>query len=227
MNVKLVSFTVPCTDDLPLDSDVLDLIAYCARVSNPSNQQNTDTSDKLIKYLVKHKHWSPFEMANATLEIETTRDIARQILRHRSFTFQEFSQRYADPVKDLSFEPRQARLQDQKNRQNSIETDDRELHKEWLRIQQDVIRQSKFAYSWATNNGIAKEVARAVLPEGLTMSRMYVNGTIRSWLHYIDIRSDIATQKEHREIAVACAKAIAEIFPMVTEFTHAEEDRAE
>ena len=227
MNVKLVSFTVPCTDDLPMDSDVLDLIAYCARVSNPSNQQNTDTSDKLIKYLVKHKHWSPFEMANATLEIETTRDIARQILRHRSFTFQEFSQRYADPVKDLSFEPREARLQDQKNRQNSIETDDRELHKEWLRIQQDVIRQSKFAYSWATNNGIAKEVARAVLPEGLTMSRMYVNGTIRSWLHYIDIRSDIATQKEHREIAVACAKAIAEIFPMVTEFTHAEEDRAE
>ena len=227
MNVKLVSFTVPCTDDLPLDSDVLDLIAYCARVSNPSNQQNTQTSDKLIKYLVKHKHWSPFEMANVTLEIETTRDIARQILRHRSFTFQEFSQRYADPVKDLSFEHREARLQDQKNRQNSIETDDRELQKEWLRIQQDVIRQSKFAYSWAVNNGIAKEVARAVLPEGLTMSRMYVNGTIRSWLHYIDIRSDIATQKEHREIAVACAKAIAEIFPMVTEFTHAEEDRAE
>ena len=227
MNVKLVSFTVPCTDDLPLDSDVLDLIAYCARVSNPSNQQNTDTSDKLIKYLVKHKHWSPFEMANATLEIETTRDIARQILRHRSFTFQEFSQRYADPVQDLSFEPREARLQDQKNRQNSIETDDRELKKEWLRIQQDVIRQSKFAYSWAINNGIAKEVARAVLPEGLTMSRMYVNGTIRSWLHYIDIRSDIATQKEHREIAMACAKAIAEIFPMITEFTHAEETRSE
>ena len=227
MNVKLVSFTVPCIDDLPMDSDVLDLIAYCARVSNPSNQHNTDTSDKLIKYLVKHKHWSPFEMANVTLEIETTRDIARQILRHRSFTFQEFSQRYADPVQDLSFEYREARLQDTKNRQNSIETDDRELKKEWLRIQQDVIRQSKFAYSWAVNNGIAKEVARAVLPEGLTMSRMYVNGTIRSWLHYIDIRSDIATQKEHREIAVACAKAIAEIFPMVTEFTHAEEDRAE
>lgn len=227
MNVKLVSFTVPCTDDLPLDSDVLDLIAYCARVSNPSNQHNTDTSDKLIKYLVKHKHWSPFEMANATLEIETTRDIARQILRHRSFTFQEFSQRYADPVKDLSFEYREARLQDTKNRQNSIETDDLELKKEWLRIQQDVIRQSKFAYSWAVNNGIAKEVARAVLPEGLTMSRMYMNGTIRSWIHYIDIRSDIATQKEHREIAMACAKAIAEIFPMITEFTHAEEDRAE
>ena len=226
MNVKLVSFTVPCTDDLPLDSDVLDLIAYCARVSNPSNQQNTDTSDKLIKYLVKHKHWSPFEMANATLEIETTRDIARQILRHRSFTFQEFSQRYADPVKELTFETREARLQDEKNRQNSIDTDDRELHKEWLRIQQDVIRQSKFAYSWAINNGIAKEVARAVLPEGLTMSRMYVNGTIRSWIHYIDIRSDIATQKEHREIALACAKAIADIFPMITEFAH-EESRGE
>ena len=220
MNVKLVSFTVPCTEDLPLDSDVLDLIAFCARVSNPSNQQNTDTSDKLIKYLVKHKHWSPFEMANATLEIETTRDIARQILRHRSFTFQEFSQRYADPVKDLSFEYREARLQDTKNRQNSIETDDRELQKEWLRIQQDVVRQSKFAYSWAINNGIAKEVARAVLPEGLTMSRMYVNGTIRSWLHYIDIRSDVATQKEHREIALACAKAISEIFPMINDFAH-------
>ena len=227
MNVKLVSFTVPCTDDLPIDSDVLDLIAYCARVSNPSNQTNTETSDKLIKYLVKHKHWSPFEMANATLEITTTRDIARQILRHRSFTFQEFSQRYADPVKDLSFEYREARLQDQKNRQNSIETDDRELHKEWLRIQQDVIRASKNAYQWALANGIAKEVARSVLPEGLTMSRMYVNGTIRSWLHYIDIRSDVTTQKEHREIAMACAKAIAEIFPMITEFTHAEENRSE
>jgi thymidylate synthase (FAD) len=220
MNVKLVSFTVPCTDDLPMDSDVLDLIAYCARVSNPSNQQNTDTSDKLIKYLVKHKHWSPFEMANATLEIETTRDIARQILRHRSFTFQEFSQRYADPVEELTFETREARLQDTKNRQNSLETDDSELQKEWVRIQQDVIRQSKFAYSWAINNGIAKEVARAVLPEGLTMSRMYVNGTIRSWIHYIDIRSDMATQKEHREIAVACAKAIAEIFPMINDFAH-------
>ena len=227
MKVKLVSFTVPVTEDLPLDSDILDLIAYCARVSNPSNQTNTDTSDKLIKYLMKHKHWSPFEMANATLEIETTRDIARQILRHRSFTFQEFSQRYADPVKDLSFEYREARLQDQKNRQNSIETDDRELQKEWLRIQQDALRAAKDAYQWAISNGIAQEVARAVLPEGLTMSRMYVNGTIRSWLHYIDIRSDVATQKEHREIAMACAKVIAEIFPMITEFTHAEESRSE
>jgi thymidylate synthase (FAD) len=220
MNVKLVSFTVPCTDDLPLDSDVLDLIAYCARVSNPSNQTNTDTSDKLIKYLVKHKHWSPFEMANATLEIETTRDIARQILRHRSFTFQEFSQRYADPVKELTFETREARLQDTKNRQNSIETDDTSLQEDWNRRQELLINQAKAAYEWAIERGIAKEVARAVLPEGLTMSRMYVNGTIRSWLHYIDIRSDIATQKEHREIAMACAQAIAEIFPMINEFTH-------
>jgi thymidylate synthase (FAD) len=227
MNVKLVSFTVPCTDDLPLDSDILDLIAYCARVSNPSNQHNTDTSDKLIKYLVKHKHWSPFEMANATLEIETTRDIARQILRHRSFTFQEFSQRYADPTKDLSFTTREARLQDQKNRQNSIETDDEVIKELWEKMQDKIIREAKVAYTWAVTRGIAKEVARAVLPEGLTMSRMYVNGTIRSWLHYIDIRSDVATQKEHRDIAMACAKAIAEIFPMITEFTHAEEDRAE
>jgi thymidylate synthase (FAD) len=225
MNVKLVSFTVPCTDDLPLDSDVMDLIAYCARVSNPSNQTNTETSDKLIKYLVKWKHWSPFEMANATLEIETTRDIARQILRHRSFTFQEFSQRYADPVKELTFEIREPRLQDTKNRQNSIEVNDAKLEDEWSNKQLGLIEMAKMTYNWAIENGIAKEVARAVLPEGLTMSRMYVNGTIRSWLHYIDIRSDVATQKEHREIAMACAKAIAEIFPMITEFTHAEEDR--
>ena len=227
MKVKLVSFTVPCTDDLPLDSDVLDLIAYCARVSNPSNQTNTDTSDKLIKYLVKWKHWSPFEMANATLEIETTRDIARQILRHRSFTFQEFSQRYADPTKELTFNTREARLQDQKNRQNSVETDDEILQDMWTNMQEKVINEAIAAYKWAVAKGIAKEVARAVLPEGLTMSRMYVNGTIRSWLHYIDIRSDVATQKEHREIAMACAKAIAEIFPMITEFTHAEESRSE
>jgi thymidylate synthase (FAD) len=227
MKVKLVSFTVPCTEDLPLDSDVLDLIAYCARVSNPSNQQNTDTSDKLIKYLVKHKHWSPFEMANATLEIETTRDIARQILRHRSFTFQEFSQRYADPTKELNFTIREARLQDEKNRQNSVETDDEILQDMWAKMQEKVTSEAIGAYKWAIAKGIAKEVARAVLPEGLTMSRMYVNGTIRSWLHYIDIRSDVATQKEHREIAMACAKAIAEIFPMVTEFTHVEESRSE
>ena len=225
MKVKLVSFTVPCIDELPMDSDVLDLIAYCARVSNPSNQTNTETSDKLIKYLVKHKHWSPFEMANAMLEIETTRDIARQILRHRSFTFQEFSQRYADPVKELTFEIREPRLQDTKNRQNSIEVSDAKLEDDWSNKQLGLIEMAKMTYNWAIENGIAKEVARAVLPEGLTMSRMYVNGTIRSWLHYIDIRSDVATQKEHREIAMACAKAIAEIFPMITEFTHAEEDR--
>ncbi len=220
MKVKLVSYTTPCIDGLGQDSDILDLIAYCARVSNPSNQTSTDTSEKLINYLIKWKHWSPFEMANITLEIETTRDIARQILRHRSFTFQEFSQRYADPVKDLSFEYREARLQDTKNRQNSIETDDRELQKEWLRVQQDVIRASKDAYQWAIGNGIAKEVARAVLPEGLTTSRLYVNGTIRSWIHYIEIRSHEATQKEHREIAVACAEAISKIFPLINNFTH-------
>jgi thymidylate synthase (FAD) len=167
-------------------------------------------------------------MANATLEIETTRDIARQILRHRSFTFQEFSQRYADPTKELSFITRDARLQDQKNRQNSIDTDDEVLQDIWTKMQDKVLDEAVAAYRWAITKGIAKEVARAVLPEGLTMSRMYVNGTIRSWLHYIDIRSDVATQKEHREIALACAKAIAEIFPMVTEFAHnAEESRSE
>ena len=226
MKVNLISFTVPCIDEIPLDSDVGDLIAFCARVSNPGNQLNTATADKLIKYLIKHKHWSPFEMANALLEIETTRDIARQILRHRSFTFQEFSQRYADPVKELTFETREARLQDQKNRQNSIEVDDENLQTAWNIQQQAVIDQAKLAYEWAIQSGIAKEVARSVLPEGLTMSRMYVNGTIRSWIHYIDIRSDMSTQKEHREIAVACAKAIADIFPMITEFVR-EESRGE
>ena len=226
MKVNLISFTVPCVDEIPLDSDVSDLIAFCARVSNPGNQLNTATADKLIKYLIKHKHWSPFEMANATLEIETTRDIARQILRHRSFTFQEFSQRYADPVKELTFETREARLQDQKNRQNSIEVDDENLQTAWNIQQQAVIDQAKRAYEWAIQSGIAKEVARSVLPEGLTMSRMYVNGTIRSWIHYIDIRSYMSTQKEHREIAVACAKAIADIFPMITEFVR-EESRGE
>ncbi len=220
MKVKLVSYTTPCIEELGEDSNVLDLIAYCARVSNPSNQLNTETSDKLINYLVKWKHWSPFEMANVCLEIETTRDIARQILRHRSFTFQEFSQRYADPVKDLSFETREARLQDTKNRQNSIETDDSDLQKDWNHRQELLINQAKAAYEWAIERGIAKEVARAVLPEGLTMSRMYVNGTIRSWIHYIDIRSDKATQKEHREIAVACAEAIGKLFPLVNTFKH-------
>jgi thymidylate synthase (FAD) len=220
MKVKLVSYTTPCIDELGTDSDILDLIAYCARVSNPSNQMNTETSQKLIQYLVKWKHWSPFEMANATLEIETTRDIARQILRHRSFTFQEFSQRYADPVKELTFETRETRLQDTKNRQNSIETNDAALDDAWSNKQLALIEMAKMTYQWAIEQGIAKEVARAVLPEGLTASRMYVNGTIRSWIHYIEIRSHDATQKEHREIAVACAEAISKIFPMVNEFVY-------
>jgi thymidylate synthase (FAD) len=207
-------------DELGEDSDILDLIAYCARVSNPSNQLNTDTSEKLINYLIKWKHWSPFEMANVCLEIETTRDIARQILRHRSFTFQEFSQRYADPVKELTFETREARLQDTKNRQNSLPTEDLDLRWQWEKLQQGVIEVSRNAYEFAIKNGIAKEVARSVLPEGLTMSRMYVNGTIRSWIHYIDIRSDKATQKEHREIAMACAEAIGKLFPLVNNFKH-------
>ena len=219
MKVKLVSYTTPCVAELGHDSDLLDLIAFCARVSNPSNQTNTDTTDKLIGYLIKHKHWSPFEMANVCLEIETTRDIARQILRHRSFTFQEFSQRYADPVKDLSFTYRDARLQDTKNRQNSIETEDYSLQLEWLYQQREVVNAATKAYQWAADNGIAKEVARAVLPEGLTMSRMYVNGTLRSWLHYIEIRSNEATQKEHREIALACATAISKLFPLIDTFT--------
>lgn len=214
MNVKLVSYTKPVLEELGEDSDILDLIAFCARVSNPNNQHNTATSDKLIKYLMKHKHWSPFEMANICLEIETTRDIARQILRHRSFTFQEFSQRYANPVQDLTFEKREARLQDQKNRQNSIEVEDVELEAGWNSMQELVLIHARNAYNWALDNGIAKEVARAVLPEGLTMSRMYVNGTIRSWLHYIEIRADEATQKEHRLIALECAKVIAQIFPL-------------
>lgn len=220
MKVKLVSYTTPCIEELGEDSNVFDLIAYCARVSNPSNQLNTETSDKLINYLIKWKHWSPFEMANIMLEIETTRDIARQILRHRSFTFQEFSQRYADPVKELTFETREARLQDQKNRQNSIETDDTQLQEMWEKMQWDLIEKTRGVYNWAVSQGIAKEVARAVLPEGLTMSRMYVNGTIRSWIHYIDIRSHEATQKEHREIALACAEAIGKLFPLIHNFKH-------
>lgn len=221
MKVQLVSKTVPVLDHLHNGEDgIQELIAYCARVSNPSNQMNTETSDKLIEYLIKWKHWSPFEMANVTLEIETTRDIARQILRHRSFTFQEFSQRYADPVKELTFETRETRLQDQKNRQNSLPSDNTSLDMQWNIQQSNVIAAAESAYKWAIEHGIAKEVARAVLPEGLTMSRMYVNGTLRSWIHYIDIRSDKATQKEHREIALACASVIAEVFPLITRFTH-------
>ena len=224
MNVKLVSYSQPSKEFLSEGlEDVQDLIAYCARVSNPSNQFNTETSERLIRYLVKHKHWSPLETVSACLEIETTRDIARQILRHRSFSFQEFSQRYADPTQDLSFVVREARLQDTVNRQNSVEldmTDDdnRRLQYHWEQHQKNLIKAAQEAYTWAIDHGIAKEQARAVLPEGLTMSRMYMNGTLRSWIHYIDLRSSNGTQKEHMEVARACAKVIADIFPMAESF---------
>lgn len=219
MKVKLVSYSKP-SEEMVQDGleNVQDLIAFCARVSNPTNQLNMETAEKLIKYLIKHKHWSPLEMVSACLEIETTRDIARQILRHRSFSFQEFSQRYADPTKDLSFVIREARLQDVVNRQNSVETDDKELIRLWNEKQQAVIRATQDAYTWAVGNGIAKEQARAVLPEGLTTSRMYMNGTLRSWIHFIEIRSGNGTQKEHMEVARECACAIAAIFPMVGDF---------
>jgi len=199
--------------------DVQELIAFCARVSNPSNQFNTDTSEKLIKYLIKNQHWSPLEMVSACLEIETTRDIARQILRHRSFSFQEFSQRYADPTKDLSFVLREARLQDTKNRQNSVENTNLALAAWWEERQKRVIEEAKNAYEWAIQNGIAKEQARAVLPEGLTVSRLYMNGTLRSWIHFIELRSANGTQKEHQEVARECAKVIAEVFPLAKELT--------
>jgi thymidylate synthase (FAD) len=194
-----------------------DLIAYCARVSNPSNQLNKETSEKLIKYLIKHKHYSPLEMVSACLEINTTRDIARQILRHRSFTFQEFSQRYADPTKDLGFVLREPRLQDTKNRQNSIENEDPDLIVAWFDKQKKVIDAAQEAYKWAIDNGIAKEQARAVLPEGNVISRLYMSGTLRSWIHYIDLRSGNGTQKEHMEIALECAREIAKVFPMISE----------
>ena len=220
MNVKLVSYSKPAEGfEAEGIDNVQELIAYCARVSNPSNQMNTETSEKLIRYLVKHAHWSPLEMVSACLEIETTRDIAHQIVRHRSFSFQEFSQRYANPVEDLAFVIREARLQDTKNRQNSIELDpedeiDRKLEQDW-RIQQDkVVLAASKAYQWAIENGIAKEQARVVLPEGLTKTRLYMNGTLRSWVHYIELRGANGTQKEHMEIAKECAKVIAEIFPL-------------
>ena len=209
VKVKLVSYSKPT--EFFKDEGIVDaqeLIAYCARVSNPSNQMNTKTSEKLIKYLIKNAHWSPLEMVSACLEIETTRDIARQILRHRSFSFQEFSQRYANPVDDLDFTIREARLQDEENRQNSIETDDQELKDQWVDLQNNVITTAKEAYLWAIDNGIAKEQARAVLPEGNTVSKLYMNGTIRSWIHYIQLRSDNGTQKEHMDIALACAEVI-------------------
>jgi thymidylate synthase (FAD) len=216
MKVEVISYSQPAVH---FAENMTELVAFCARVSNPSNQANKDTSEKLIKYLIKNKHWSPLEMVSLTLEIETTRDIARQMLRHRSFSFQEFSQRYADPTKDLTFEVREARLQDTKNRQNSVELDltdpdQRELNKLWEAQQHAVIKAARDAYTWAIQNGIAKEQARAVLPEGLTISRMYMNGTLRSWIHYIELRAANGTQKEHMEIARACAEAITAIFPM-------------
>jgi len=222
VNVRLISFSMPSEEmvDMELDS-VQDLVAFCARVSNPNNQFNKETSEKLIQYLVKHKHWSPLEMASACLEIETTRDIARQILRHRSFSFQEFSQRYAEPSEfGEQFVFREARLQDTVNRQNSIETDNQALHCLWENHQRRVIEQAQSAYEWAINNGIAKEQARAVLPEGLTKSRLYMNGTLRSFVHYIELRTANGTQKEHMELAREVARVIAHIFPMVLEFTH-------
>ena len=215
MKVKLVSYSTPTEEFLNEGIDnAQELVAFCARVSNPSNQLNTETSEKLIKYLIKNAHWSPLEMVSACLEIETTRDIARQILRHRSFSFQEFSQRYANPVKDLEFVTREARLQDLKNRQNSIENDDEEISNMWIEKQEHLINEARDTYNWAIENGIAKEQARAVLPEGNTVSRMYMNGTLRSWIHYIELRSGNGTQKEHMEIAVACAEVITKIFPM-------------
>jgi thymidylate synthase (FAD) len=211
--VKLIGITQSVVPEVPT---VNDLLAYVARVSNPSNQLNTETAPKLLKYLVKHQHWSPFEMASMTVEINTTRDIARQILRHRSFSFQEFSQRYAR-ADDLGFEFREARLQDQKNRQASLETDDRELMEIWEDKQRDVLLQVKDAYTWALNNGIAKEQARAVLPEGITQSRLYMAGNIRSWIHYCLLRTDMATQKEHREVAQDCLLILMEQFPALRE----------
>jgi len=224
---KLISYSKPSEfitygDDFDMPKDCQDLISYCARVSNPSNQSNTKTAEKLLRYLAKHKHWSPFEMVSACIEINTTRDIARQILRHRSFSFQEFSQRYANPVEELEFVTREARMQDDKNRQSSIEVDDETFQLDWEREQKRVIWMCKQVYAAAIKKGIAKEVARAVLPEGLTTSRLYMNGTIRSWIHFIELRSANGTQKECSEVAVACAEAISKIFPMAEEFVNVE-----
>ena len=220
MKVKLISYSKPSRamyEEGLLDAQ--ELVAFCARVSNPSNQFNMDTADKLIRYLIKNKHWSPLEMVSACLEVETTRDIARQMLRHRSFSFQEFSQRYADPTKDLDFVLRDARLQDTKNRQNSIETEDAALKVWWDAKQKFIIDTVKQTYAEAIEKGIAKEQARAILPEGNTVSRLYMNGTLRSWIHFIELRSANGTQKEHQEVALECARVIAEVFPLAEEFT--------
>jgi thymidylate synthase (FAD) len=215
MKVTLISHS---KSNVPGIETLEDMVAYCARVSNPENQFNTETGTRLIKYLINNSHWSPLEMVHVTLEIETTRDIARQILRHRSFSFQEFSQRYADPTKHLNFETREARLQDTKNRQNSLYTDDQVLKDTWKCKQRDLANAAIDLYSWATENGIAKEQARAVLPEGLIQSRLYMAGSLRSWLHYIQLRTENGTQKEHREVATECAKVIGEIFPLMREY---------
>lgn len=212
-SVKVVAVSNPTIDGMSVD----EFIAYVARVSNPSNQMNTETAPKLLRYLAKHAHWSPFEMVSICMEIDTTRDIARQVLRHRSFSFQEFSQRYADPTKDLGFVRREARLQDMKNRQNSIDTDDEELQQKWEDMQWEFINEARDLYEWAIENGIAKEQARAVLPEGLTQSRMYMNGTLRSWIHYCELRMENGTQKEHREIATMAWNEIIKIFPSLTD----------
>ena len=217
MNVKLINYS-----QSPDGMNLLEQVAFAARVSNPSNQNNTETAEKLVRYLIKHQHWSPLEMVSVCLEIDTTRDIARQILRHRSFSFQEFSQRYAR-ADDLGFELRDARLQDTKNRQNSIEMDlntdeQRQIAYQWENLQNDLLKRTKDVYTWALDKGIAKEQARAVLPEGNTKSRMYMNGTLRSWVHYIQLRSGNGTQKEHRDVALACADAIEPIFPMIKEY---------
>lgn len=217
MKARLISYS-QTAENLHVGKNIQELIAYCARVSNPSNQTNEETSERLLSYLAKHQHWSPFEMVSACIEIETTRDIARQILRHRSFSFQEFSQRYANPTEDLGFVLREARLQDEKNRQNSVEIDDELLQQKWETVQKNVIAESRIAYKWAIENGIAKEQARAVLPEGLTESRLYMNGTIRSWIHFIELRSGNGTQKECQQVALACAEAIKEIFPLTEKF---------
>jgi thymidylate synthase (FAD) len=219
MRVRLISYSQPSAkffNETGMYS-LEDLVAHAARVSNPTNQMNKETAPRLINYLIKNKHWSPLEMVSATLEISTTRDIARQILRHRSFSFQEFSQRYADPTQ-MEFELKEARLQDPKNRQNSVEVDDPRLHDEWKRHQAAIAAQSSAAYKWAIDNGIAKEQARAVMPEGITASRMYMSGTLRSWVHYIQLRSSNGTQKEHMEIARECGKVLSDVFPMITEF---------
>tara|TARA_Y100000289_G_scaffold63658_1_gene74469 strand:+ start:3395 stop:4066 length:672 start_codon:yes stop_codon:yes gene_type:complete len=217
MKVKLISYSQP-VEGLEELKNIQEVVAYCARVSNPDNQINAETSEKLLKYLIREKHWSPFEMVSVCMEIETTRDIARQILRHRSFSFQEFSQRYANPDDSLGWENREARLQDTKNRQNSIEVEDNALQQKWLG-QQDLVRFASIkAYNWALERGIAKEQARAVLPEGLMQSRIYMNGTLRSWIHYIELRSSNGTQKEHRIIARACADEIVKIFPMAESY---------